>query len=169
MSFSNERAQAPAQKPNIVAVLANIVHSYQKEGVLAYEMPNEPTAAAKWFMGRMEPQQRWEGMSMKADKQGQEFWVFPYLNRMVYLLEKYYHQSDSYQAIIIGCCEESVYWRGEAIEHFYESEHSVYNEVMKMREEGIEKYQKDAVKLMKTVDFMVKKPSMAEDEPDIEF
>lgn len=173
MSFSNERAQGPAQKPNIVAVLGNIIYGYQREGVLAYEMPNDPAIGANWFMKVMEPQQRWEGMQLKQGKDAKEFWSFPYLERLAYLLKRYYHLPDSDQAIIIGCCEEEVYWRGESIDHFYNSEHSVYNEITAMRDEGIKSYQPKAVELFKTLDFGMKKgekpPSVADEEPDIKF
>lgn len=169
MSFSNERAQAPAQRPNAVAVLSNMIYGYRKEGVLAYEMPDDPAQAANWFMKVMEPQHRFEGLQLKQGKEGKEFWSFPYLDRMCYLLKRYYHMPDSDQAIIIGCCEEKVYWRGETMDHFYNSEHSVYNEITKMRDEGIKSYQPKAVELMKTDLGMKKKPSVAEEEPDIQF
>lgn len=170
--FGNEgRARAPAQKPNIVATLANMIYDFQKTGVLAYEMPNDPTAGAKWFMGRMEPQQRHEGMTMKRAKNGDEFFEFPYLDRMLYLLNRYYHQPDSFQAIIIGCCEEGVFWRGESLEHFYEAETSIYNEVMRMREIGASEYQKQTMEKMRTLELggkVQKKDPDEESEPCIE-
>lgn len=171
MSFSNERASAPPQKPNIVATLGGIIYDYQREGVLAYEMPNDPQGGAKWFMGRMEPQQRGEGMLLIRAKDGTEHWEFPYLERMKYLLMRYFHEPDSAQAIIIGCCEEGVYWRGETLEHFYEAETSVYNEVIRMREIGAPEYIKQAVAKMKALEFGSfgkKKDSEEDSEPCIE-
>ena len=168
MSGFGDRAAGPAQKPNIIAILGSMVHDFQKNGVLAYEMPNDATAAAKWFMGRMEPQGRFEGMSLKAGKNGEEFFEFPYLDRMLYLLNRYYHQPDSFQAIIIGCCDEGVFWRGEDIDHFYNNENSVYNEVIKMREVGGEGYQKGAVNLLKNLEIGNRKGPDEESEPSIE-
>ena len=153
MSFSN-RAQAPTQKPNPVAILASIVHSYRSQGILGYQMPNDNNGAAKWFMGRMEPQQRYEGMTLESTVRGDgEYWKFPYLDRMKYLLKKYMELPDGDQAVIIGCCEEGVFWRGETLKHFYEAETSVYNEIMRMREIGASEYQKQTVALMAKLDF----------------
>ncbi len=170
MSFS-QRAQGPAQKPNPIAVLSEIVYGYQREGVLAYEMPSDPQGAAKWFMGRMEPQQRYEGLKLNRGKGGEEFWEFPYLERLCYLLKKYYHLPDCDQAVVLGCCDEKVFWHGESMDHYYNNEHSVYNEVMIMREQGIKKYQPEAVEMMKSMNFGMERgvePSVAVEE-DVEF
>ena len=136
-------------RPNTLTILGSVVDRYRAKRQTGtkwpYLLPHDPLEAAKWFMDLMEPMRDGEAANIKYTRKGnQRYWDTPYLDRLAYLFGKYVSLSEADQAIIVGCCEEEVYWRGEDIEHYYRSEHSVYHETLKMREMGVRPYIQEA-------------------------
>lgn len=162
--FANEqegRAVAVPDKPNLISELSNIINNRRIRNISwPKDMPRDQVEAAKWFRDRMEPMLPGEGAVLKRHKDKHEYWEYPYLERLKMLVKGFFRLKPVYQSIVLGACEEKIYWRGEDMNHFYEHEHSVYNEFQTYRGMNAKEKQQYRVNAL----------AMAESlEPDVEF
>jgi uncharacterized phage protein (TIGR02220 family) len=151
-------AIAKGSAPDPLDTLTDFLRSWQdREKSWGYEMPPVPGVAAKWWIEKM--QEKCSDMEVlrqvtkkNAKKSGDTVWSFPYIDRLMYTLRKYLMLSREDQVVIYGCVDDGIHWRGDDIDFFYNNEHSIYNETMKMRELGMDEYKKQSGHLYQMVE-----------------
>lgn len=132
------------KEPDVYQVLEDYLADYQRRGLSwGYAMPSAPIKASSWWINEMqEPCSRFEHSYRQESKHrnGKHYWVTPYLDRVLSTLKAYLAMPRKDQEIIVGCIQEGVPWRGDDMNMYYHSKHSIYNETMIMREIGVADY-----------------------------
>lgn len=140
-----------AGQPDPREALKDFLRSWMDRGKSwGYEMPDTPQMAADWWINTMQEPCGGNEVMRKMTKKfakssGDYTWQYPYLDRLLYTVRKYLMMSREDQVVIVGCIDEKVPWRGDDIDFFYNHEHSVYNETMKMRETDPTEYRQTAI------------------------
>lgn len=144
---------ASLERPSPVGVLAAFLDDWRRmnDGEWAYNLPLDPNEAAAWWINTMqEPCRKWEQSRLeqtrprRQDELPKKYWVTPYIDRLKYTLKRYLTISHEEQEIVYGCAQDKVFWRGEPVSMFYGSDHSVYEETLRMREMGMGDYKTEA-------------------------
>lgn len=157
-SFNDEGGKAGSNlpaRPNILAILGDIIYRRRQDHRcrMPSMMPGDTGKAVQWFMKTMEPMRPDEQMRLKDTVKEKttvkKYWSSPYLDRIQYLLIKFFELKPQDQEIIVGYCENKIYWRGEAIDHFFKIKQSVFAETLLMREIGLTDYKARAKEKMK--------------------
>lgn len=135
------------KEPDVYQTVEDFLADYQRRGgSWGYEMPEAPIKAASWWINEMqEPCGRYEKAYQQESKhkKNKKVWITPHIDRVMTTLKKFLGLSREDQIIIVGCVAEGVPWRGDDMEIYYHSKHSIYNETLNMREIGVEEYKQE--------------------------
>lgn len=122
--------------------LANIIMAARKR---PEKMPESAFEAVSWFIRLVEGQWWGESLREKPVNTGGMVWIWPYADRVKYLLNIFLKADKKLQELVISAREDKIFWRGDDFEFFV----GVIDETEKMREAGIVKYKKQAIASMK--------------------
>lgn len=130
-------------KADMVRILSEYANDRQRWPEM---MPRDPHAAASWLKKLFrEPSPR---EAPRRHKMASGIvWEWPYMNRMMYLTEKFLYLDKDFQNYIFAARQDGTCWEGDSYEDFI----VITNESETMREMGAEAYIKNAISFMKSV------------------
>ena len=99
-------------------------------------MPDEPQAAAEWFLWLIADQRPGEQQRQHMNRDGKYYWRWPYADRARGMLHTFLRGDADLQRLVIAAREDEIFWRGED----YRTLLSIINETEAMREEGVTDY-----------------------------
>jgi len=112
---------------------------YQMLGILnvvtmdhpVHAMPTDGATATGWFLHLVEPEHRTERPKEQSlRKKDGGTWLWPYAERIKYLLRKYLMAPLELQQLVVAAREDGIFWRGDDYPDFI----CVIDETEKMRD-----------------------------------
>ena len=145
--WSDSEDAGRQERPKLSAVhqtLTQIMYRWKCDhGRWPEGMPKDLNAAADWALKLFEGHKKNEAPFMRSGVVG-KFWVWPYAERVEYLLTKFLHLDEDFQKWIVAGRHDRVAWRGEDKDTFF----TIVNETESARKMGVDDYRKQCLALL---------------------
>ena len=117
------------------------------------EIPHDPIAAAKWWQKNQRPAHEYADAPRQVNTVGGgNRWEQPYVLRLLNNFRAYCMLPEDQRSIVTAAAEDGVYWNGDRIKgkdgkplEFIR----IYDETLRMREMGIDKYRRELLPKLK--------------------
>jgi len=103
-------------------------------------VPANPIDAVQWFIKLMPGQKYDEALRELTSKKGAKYWLWPYADRLKFLVKKFFSVDDELRSLVIAARQDRIEWRGDELEFFV----MVIEETEEMHRIGVDAYRKQA-------------------------
>jgi len=116
--------QLKPQLPSVEDELCKLLSRWKQTGMKwPYGMPMDINHAAKWWIHVQEmPRNEKPELIQKRQKSDVDpveyYWKTPYIDRLIYTLNKYLNLPEQHQEIVVKAIEVDIHWRGEDMKFF---------------------------------------------------
>lgn len=134
--------ETDGRPPFTVDLLADEIQRHRR---LPPQVPDEPLAAAKWWIAMQSPaheQIERPRTSNVIGKSNAKRWLTPYADRLIASFRKFVTLTQQEREFVMGAFEDGVFYNGDDFEYFKLR----YDETMRLRSMDPDAYRIDAVK-----------------------
>jgi len=125
---------------NLKADMLDILNAAKMDHPVHAMPTHEPTAVG-WFLNLVELEHRTERPKEQSSRKKEGgAWVWPYAERVKYLLRKYLMAPLELQQLVVAAREDKIFWRGDDYPFFV----CVIDETEKMRGLGLVEYRRQS-------------------------
>lgn len=112
-------------------------------GKFPSEIPSDSEEAALWWMTRQKPANDRTERPHQIAVTGKQAvrWINPYADRLIASLRRFVRLKPQQRQFVLAAFEDGVWYNGDSFGFF----RRVYDETMKMRQVGVERYRAEAL------------------------